>query len=244
MIDVPGGNKVYYYHFDGLGSVIALSDVNSEIVERYSYDIFGEPNRTSDVNNPYLFTGRRYDGEAGLYYYRARHYDPNIGRFLQTDPIGYDDGMNIYAYVGNNSINYIDPYGLEVYMFKRGLQALGDSSARHWVDPFGHEMLAIVNDGKIEAVYSWGVEYENGKGVWSENASVDRDAIEQAIKKGWGKRLGDSSHDDYLRLAFEQRKDKDKHPWLLQDNCQAESQDLWKLTQKLYDNRKNGKCSK
>ena len=76
----------YYYHFDGLGSIIALSDVNSEIVETYSYDVFGEPNRTSDVNNPYLFTGRRYDPETALYYYRARYYAPDIGRFLQTDP--------------------------------------------------------------------------------------------------------------------------------------------------------------
>ncbi len=112
MIDVSGGNKVYYYHFDGLGSVIALSDVNSVIVERYSYDVFGEPNRISDVNNPYMFTGRRYDGEAGLYYYRARYYDPNIGRFLQTDPIGYDDGLNMYTYVGNNPIVFVDPSGL------------------------------------------------------------------------------------------------------------------------------------
>ena len=48
-----------YYHFDGLGSVIGLSDENGNIVERYSYDVFGEPNRVSSVGNPYLFTGRR-----------------------------------------------------------------------------------------------------------------------------------------------------------------------------------------
>ncbi|MHC4575259.1 MAG: RHS repeat domain-containing protein [Planctomycetota bacterium] len=64
MIDVADNNAVYYYHFDGLGSVIALSNENKEIIERYSYDVFGEPNRTSDVNNPYLFTGRRYDPET------------------------------------------------------------------------------------------------------------------------------------------------------------------------------------
>ena len=74
----------YYYHFDGLGSVAALLNVNGEVVERYEYDVFGEPNRVSDVNNPYLFTGRRYDADSGLYYYRARNYDPYIGRFLQT----------------------------------------------------------------------------------------------------------------------------------------------------------------
>jgi len=97
MIDVSTGNK-YYYHFDGLGSVIALSDSSGNVIERYSYDVFGEPTiydpsheprATSDVNNPYMFTGRNYDSKTGLYYYRARYYSPYIGRFLQTDPIRF-----------------------------------------------------------------------------------------------------------------------------------------------------------
>jgi RHS repeat-associated protein len=112
MIDVADNNAVYYYHFDGLGSVIALSNENKEIIERYSYDVFGEPNRTSDVNNPYMFTGRRYDPEAGLYYYRARYYDYYTGRFLQPDPIRYDDGMNLYTYCDSNPANCYDPGGL------------------------------------------------------------------------------------------------------------------------------------
>ena len=74
-------------------------------------DVFGEPNRTSDVNNPYLFTGRRYDSETGLYYYRTRYYAHDIGRFLQADPIGYGDGMNIYTYCGNNPLGFLDPSG-------------------------------------------------------------------------------------------------------------------------------------
>ena len=67
---------------------------------------------SSDLGNLYQFTGRRYDPKSELYYYRARYYNAEIGRFLQPDPIGYIDGMNMYAYVGNNPLTWIDPSGL------------------------------------------------------------------------------------------------------------------------------------
>ena len=112
MVDAADNGTVYYYHLDGLGSVVALSDVNNVIVERYSYSVFGEPSQVSDVNNPYLFTGRRFDPETRLYHYRARAYAYDIGRFLQTDPIGYADGINWYTYCGNNPVGLVDPFGL------------------------------------------------------------------------------------------------------------------------------------
>ena len=98
MIDVADANKSYYYHFDRLGSVIALTDQNADLLETYSYDVFGQPSitdsnhqplTTSDYDNPYMFTARRHDPETGLYYYRARYYDTYTGRFLQPDPIHY-----------------------------------------------------------------------------------------------------------------------------------------------------------
>ena len=112
MIEVADSNAAYYYHYDALGSVIALSDSSGDTVQTYEYSVFGEP-AVEDANhiNPYMFAGRRYDIEIGLYYNRARYYNPYTGRFLQTDPIGYGAGINWYTYCGNNPLKYTDPSG-------------------------------------------------------------------------------------------------------------------------------------
>jgi len=115
MIIKGSPDQWYFYHYDGLGSVVALSNTSGAIVASYSYDAFGTATVTgTEYGNPYRFTGRRWDDETSLYYYRARMYKPDIGRFLQPDPIGYDDGMNMYAYVGNNPVRFVDPMGLKL----------------------------------------------------------------------------------------------------------------------------------
>jgi RHS repeat-associated protein len=114
MIESSGDySGTYYYHFDALGSVVALTNGAGTAVQLYEYSVYGQVS-ASDPNHPnrFMFTGREFDKDTGLYYYRARYYNPEIGRFLQTDPIGYGDGMNWYAYCKNNPIGYIDPSGL------------------------------------------------------------------------------------------------------------------------------------
>jgi RHS repeat-associated protein len=110
----------YYYHQDGLGSVTALSDNCGYIAERYRYEVFGGPTIIapngqqlwySAYDNPFMFAGMQFDDESWLYYCRARSYSPDIGRFLQPDPIGYNGGINLYTYVGNNPVNFTDPEG-------------------------------------------------------------------------------------------------------------------------------------
>jgi RHS repeat-associated protein len=110
-----------YYHHDGLGSVTALSDGAGLIVEKCRYDVFGSaaltdaanlPRANSAYGNRYLFTGREWISEAGLYDYRNRFYAAEIGRFLQNDPIRFLAGdVNLYRYVENSVAILTDPEG-------------------------------------------------------------------------------------------------------------------------------------
>jgi len=80
-------NNDFWYLYDGLGSVAMLTDKMGDVVQIYNYDAFGKPNVTAWDKNPYKFTGREYDPDSQLYYYRARFYDADTGRFIQKDPL-------------------------------------------------------------------------------------------------------------------------------------------------------------
>jgi RHS repeat-associated protein len=106
-------SAMYYYHADGLGSIVALTNASGSVAQAYTYDSFGNiTSGTPTITQPYTYTGREYDPETGLYFYRARYYDPKAGRFLQRDPIGFKGGINQYVYVSNKPVNFVDPYGL------------------------------------------------------------------------------------------------------------------------------------
>jgi RHS repeat-associated protein len=105
------GSPAGYYHHDGLGSVIAMTNAAGTITGSQRFDAWGNDGGATGAIQQYGYTGREPDG-TGLIYYRARYYDPTIGRFLQKDPIGLQGGLNQYAYVANNPINLVDPLGL------------------------------------------------------------------------------------------------------------------------------------
>ena len=104
------GNVVSYFLTDHLGSTVTLADANGAITSSTTYDSFG--NATSNIATTYRYTGREYDSDTGLYYYRNRWYDPETGRFISEDPIGFAGGdVNLYGYVSNNPLSFIDPFG-------------------------------------------------------------------------------------------------------------------------------------
>jgi len=161
MIEVADSNAIYYYHFDALGSVVALSDSAGDTVQTYQYTIFGEVwAEDIDHPNPYMFAGVHYDIEIGLYYNRARYYNPYTGRFLQTDPAG--DGMNLYSYCANNSLNCVDPSGL-AYMFLDSWDKNTKKNVRGqslltfaWInDDDPYDVKAIWSGGGIDEWCNW-----------------------------------------------------------------------------------------
>ncbi|QSA96547.1 RHS repeat domain-containing protein [Methylococcus sp. EFPC2] len=126
VLTMDRGGQTYYYHQNALWSVEAITDGAANVVERYAYDAYGHPTITdgagnpvlpnpwgtarSAIGNPWMFTGRQYDEETGIYYYRARYYDPDKGRFLQRD--SFFPEISIYEYTDGNPVSYSDPFGL------------------------------------------------------------------------------------------------------------------------------------
>jgi RHS repeat-associated protein len=108
QMDVAAGTRATLLP-DQLGSIIASFASTSGALTKFSYQPYGA---SAAAAMPFGYTGQRFDQETGLYYYRARHYSTVFGRFLQPDPVGYSAGSHLYAYVHNDPLNFLDPFGL------------------------------------------------------------------------------------------------------------------------------------
>ena len=104
-----------YYEADGLGSVSSLSNTAGALANTYTYDSFGKLTAsTGSIVDPFQYTGREFDNETGMYYYRARYYYQNVGRFISEDPLRFRAAINFYPYVLNNPVRWRDPDGRKI----------------------------------------------------------------------------------------------------------------------------------
>jgi len=149
-------SSTYYTVKDHQNSVLAFTDASGTLVESYAYDAWGNVTvydssnselETSQLGNRYLFQGREYDSSTGLYYFRARWYNPETGRWLSKDPIGISGGLNLYVFCGNSPVNFTDPLGLQSFNNPTGAGtgSVGSGFNPHASTPGGTTNIIFTN---------------------------------------------------------------------------------------------------
>lgn len=159
LLEIDDVNEITSLHHDRVGSIVTTTDDTGTVLNTYAYSSWGE---CADMNGTtFGFQGQRFDHETGLYFMKARHYDPAIGRFIQPDPIGYGDGLNLYKFAYNNANNFSDPLGLAADPNNRpwGVPDPKYNPPPKWGEyPYG--------DPDYAPPKPWGIEPTHTKNLW------------------------------------------------------------------------------
>ncbi|MFP4473400.1 MAG: RHS repeat-associated core domain-containing protein [Candidatus Omnitrophota bacterium] len=233
---VTPDNEVYTYHYDGNANTIAITDAAKQPVNTYAYTPYGLiAAQEETIEQPFTFAGMvgiMGEGDpanGGLYYMRARYYDPAAGRFISEDPIGFAGGdVSLYGYVGASPLMFVDPSGLKTYGANR---QIGGNNSRSKVNPLTHTFIFTTENNSVDNTYSWGNSYQNGNGVWHRNHSNDVDAAKESLENGDAWLIGGESLDASVEATYLQRISDASHPsrnhgWSIINNCKHEAYSL------------------
>ena len=150
-LGIERGATLAFFQADHLGSIRQVTNAAGSVVNAYDYDSYGNFETLSEsLPQPYAFTGREFDPESGLHYYRARYYEPATGRFISEDPVAFNaEDTNLYRYVYGDPVNLIDPDDqllpiIGAFLGLRGLLRLHGLKSR---DRLGRRLLWQGTDG-------------------------------------------------------------------------------------------------
>jgi RHS repeat-associated protein len=240
-----GVAETFYYLQDERGSVTAITDPNGEVVESYRYDAYGgayvydgtgaliaawnDPDLWDDtaltpsaIGNPYGFTGHRFS-VAGLYETPFRAYSPYLGRWLQRDPIGHIDGLNLYAYVAGNPLRWLDLYGLARIVISivngNGPGSSGGSSSKR---NYGHAWVDVYDDDGTRTGAGF---YPGGEGAGKEAVTGRKYKPQYEDDTNTGHHFDSAFSFDVTQEQANKAKDaikkhkKSRQKWSLNNNC-------------------------
>ncbi len=154
-------NASYYYMVDGNKNITGLVDETATKVNTYEYTPFGKlKSETETVSNPFKFSSEYHDPETGLIYYNYRYYNPEHGKWLKRDPIAEQGGVNLYGFVGNSPINYIDNLGLAILYNNNGIEAeiiFFYKLVLKWSRGAGYRKKLQIPEGLVKAISKRGL---------------------------------------------------------------------------------------